>query len=71
VNISVNTTGIAITSSSISGTCLILSRARQPKATEAAQALGGSGREVAARPGRAAVLVVAGTAVGVIMLLSW
>src|SRR5215472_10511857 len=67
---SVNTTGIAITSSSISGTCLILSRARQPKAADAAQAPGGSGRGPGCRPGGSASGEVAGTAV-VMTFLSW
>src|SRR5262249_998461 len=63
---------MAITSSSISGTCLILSRARQPKAAEAAHAPGGSGRGPAGRPGGGAVAGAAGAAGRVVMTIpSW
>src|SRR5690606_36015509 len=44
VNISVSRIGNAVTSKSCSGTCLILSRARQPKVIDADQALGRFGR---------------------------
>jgi hypothetical protein len=44
VNISVNMMGIAVTSKSWKGTCLILSSARQPSVTTAPSALAGRGR---------------------------
>src|SRR5262245_50710394 len=62
-------TGIAITSSSISGTCLILSRARQPNATEAAHAPGGPGRGPGDRPAGALVPEVGRAVVTAVMTI--